>query len=221
MEAEKCFARSFLQQLEQKPIRFSEEFIAPLSRLEMVPQEVILNIKKIFDKIQLNLPEINLPLWKGIEEDENEDSETVDITIKTLRGPKKTVDIKVQRSDTIYSIKKSVSGIFNVELSQVRLLNKGKVLTDTKSISDILELSQTRLLLQVIIMEKKMHTEETQSSCKMTEAASTTQNKTIHSLELSADFWKDLEIFLSTKLNNNTCHTLYNIFKEAYANIKT
>ncbi|KTW30545.1 uncharacterized protein T551_01828 [Pneumocystis jirovecii RU7] len=221
MEAEKCFARSFLQQLEQKPVKFSEEFIAPLSRLDIVPQEVILNEKKKLTKIQLNLPEINLPQWDGLNEVEKRDSEQIDITIKTLRGPKKTTNIKARHSDTIYCIKKSVSNAFNVDLSQIRLLNKGKVLMDTKLVSDILESNQTKALLQLMIMEKKVPAEKTQISCKITEPTTTTQNETVQLLKLDTSFWEDLKAFLSTKLDSNTCHALYNIFKQAYANTKT
>ncbi|CCJ30497.1 unnamed protein product [Pneumocystis jirovecii] len=193
MEAEKCFARSFLQQLEQKPVKFSEEFIAPLSRLDIVPQE-------------LNLPEINLPQWDGLNELRIE--EQIDITIKTLRGPKKTTNIKARHSDTIYCIKKSVSNAFNVDLSQIRLLNKGKVLMDTKLVSDILESNQTKALLQLMIMEKKVPAEKTQISCKITEPTTTTQNETVQLLKLDTSFWEDLKAFLSTKL-------------DTYANTKT
>ncbi|KAG4304240.1 hypothetical protein PORY_002421 [Pneumocystis oryctolagi] len=219
IESEKSFSRSFLKQLEQKQVYFSEEFIAPLSRLETVPYE-------------LDQPKMDLPEWKGMKKTENNDSEeTVNITIKTLRGPKKTVNIKAQRSDTILCIKKNVSKALNIDLSQVRLLNKGKVLVDTKLVSDVLELGQTKIVLQTIIMEK-MPVQETRFSSEAIETQNGTfqvnitydtqvSHSNLHSIELDAAFWEDLKSFLLTKLDNNTCNTLYNIFKQAYVNTKT
>ncbi|KAG5436991.1 hypothetical protein PCANB_001266 [Pneumocystis canis] len=212
MEEEKSFAKGFLQSLSQKQVQFSENFISPLSKLTEVPLELI-------------QPEIPLPGRNKV--NSLTEKGTVNVTVKSLRGPKKVINIEMKLDDTILNVKQKVSEGYGVELSQIRLLNKGKILTNMKLISEILELDQTEISLQAMIMEKKISTQDAQlPSCEVQaknevfekNSSLNTQSDSIpQPIILDTAFWEDLKSFLSKKLDNNACITVYNTFKQAYA----
>ncbi|KAG4302433.1 hypothetical protein PCK1_001269 [Pneumocystis canis] len=229
MEEEKSFAKGFLQSLSQKQVQFSENFISPLSKLTEVPLELI-------------QPEIPLPGRNKVNSLTEKGTglllsfsflkkakilKKVNVTVKSLRGPKKVINIEMKLDDTILNVKQKVSEGYGVELSQIRLLNKGKILTNMKLISEILELDHTEISLQAMIMEKKISTQDAQlPSCEVQaknevfekNSSLNTQSDSIpQPIILDTAFWEDLKSFLSKKLDNNACITVYNTFKQAYA----
>lgn len=112
-----------------------------------------------------------------------------------------------------------------VNSSDIKLLNKGKVLSDMTFIEELLNPNQKELMLHVMVMNRKAATNEALSlsdaADKTTNLAKTASNgETSESAQpftpLNAVFWEDLQSFLSTKLDTYTCNTVYNIFKQAY-----
>lgn len=62
MEAEKSFAKSFLNSLSQKPIRYRDDYSLGLSSLSQIPPEVIwVYMLKIFDKKKMYQQRFQLP----------------------------------------------------------------------------------------------------------------------------------------------------------------
>lgn len=120
------------------------------------------------------------------------------------------------KDETILNIKEKILKTLEVDLSQIKLLNKGKVQSDMKHISEILEPEQKQLMFHVMIMEKKQSEENNEFSLKTCDESIINKNSEILNLQLDSLFWQDLRSFLLTKLDINVCDKVYNIFKDAY-----
>ncbi|EMR09251.1 hypothetical protein PNEG_02585 [Pneumocystis murina B123] len=202
IEVEKSFAKSFLHNLSQKPIRYKDDYNLPLSSLSQIPPEIY--------QQPIPLPERRKEKLCVDGKDE------IYIHLKPLRGSKIDINIMSNKNETILNIKEKILKTLGVELSQIKLLNKGKVQSDMKRIFEILEPEQKQLMFHVMIMEKKPCEGNNEFSLKASNESIINKNSETLNLQLDSLFWEDLKSFLLTKLDTNVCDKVYNIFKDAY-----
>lgn len=179
---------------------FAKRFLQHLNQIPIQYEE---GYTMDFSKL-LTIPiEVYQPLIKLPEKCLEEKIEEIEIKIRSLRGVKCEIVKKMKRKSTILEVKQAIlkEGLEkeDLKLYQIKLLNKGKVQPNERMIEDILTLDETMLIFHLIILEKKEEKNEEKG--------------------LNEEFWKELKIFLSKKLEASLSDEIYHIFEEAGKNI--
>ncbi|KAK9353163.1 hypothetical protein V1523DRAFT_411965 [Lipomyces doorenjongii] len=120
---EDIFCKAFLQLLSNQPLHYPDDYTVDPKLLGARPGLVL-------------LPHMRLPKAKK-PKSETTSTPAASLTIKSLRPPHFSVSVDAAYNDIVLSIKTKVAEDTRLPISALKLLAKGKVLPDTRTVGEI------------------------------------------------------------------------------------
>ncbi|KAK7202523.1 hypothetical protein BZA70DRAFT_96749 [Myxozyma melibiosi] len=185
---ELTFSKAFLSLLSNQPIKYGEDYVQDPKSLGSKPGLVILS------------PMPN-PKRRKADTATASDSKQATITIKSLRAPKFNVTVSASYTDTIFTLKTKVSAEAKISCT-VKLINKGKVVPDTKTVSEIVDGEGKAALMAMVSAVEEGAAESTSAAEKAATPEPMQDVKTeADSLDIGEDVWTAIEATLVDKLS--------------------
>ncbi|KAK9460624.1 uncharacterized protein V1516DRAFT_652772 [Lipomyces oligophaga] len=122
---ETTFAKAYLHLLSDKQIEYQDDFV--MNTKSLGQRGPIILLKMPTDKLHM------------LSSSESQEPATASITVKSLRPPKFSIQVEMPVTETIFSLKTQVAADAHISIESLKLLSKGKVISDARSIEDIVD----------------------------------------------------------------------------------
>ncbi|KAF3931773.1 hypothetical protein ABW19_dt0203680 [Dactylella cylindrospora] len=220
MATEVDFAKSILLNLSSRPVT--------------IPPDHVEDPRKLPARSLFTLPKLPTPMTKPPKPRDPNAIPSATVHLKTLRPPQIINEFlpSTPLSSTIQSIKSTVSGKTGVPTDKLKLMIKGKILGDSKTLGEIVE-DGGEVTVSVMVMGGYTPVAATTGSGSAAESAAVAEKaETVDEaakMDVDSDvgdmvkilegeeFWSDLEVFLRQKVGKEeVAKEVAGVFRKAW-----